>query len=285
MILGCTSPLVPGELVIGEDIPAEFRYGVENSRLGDQVVVGPNGLLVSASGEGQVYWEDEPVEGPFKWLGWSGLRRVQADDTELWVDGVVVTTLDGIQALAAGEGGVFAATRHRLVAVDQSWSLPVAGVRRLAVGDQRLLAVVCAPDCVGKAWTFSGEDLGEVVSAGEGGDINEWKGVAWAGAPAWKEDAAPGKVCSEEGICIEGAPGDHLGASIAGGYSLGMYNKEITPPRQRIVPLEGGMILSLEQGLELHRVDLAGDGDSLVVGVPFMPHAGATTGAVVRIPL
>lgn len=285
MILGCTAPLVPGELVIGEDIPAEFRYGTENSRLGDQVVLGPNGLLASASGEAEVYWDEEPVGGPFKWLGWWGLRRVQANDSELWVDGQLWTTLEGIQALAAGEGGVFAATRQRLFALDQNWSLPVAGVRRLAVGQERLLAVVCAPGCVGKAWTFSGEELGEVVPAGEGGDITEWQGVAWAGAPGWKEDLAPGKVCSEQGICIEGVAGDHLGAAIAGGYSLGMYNKEITPPRQRVIPLYGGPILSLEQGLELHRVDLTGDGESLVVGVPFMPHAGATTGAVVWIVL
>ncbi|HNC97070.1 MAG TPA: hypothetical protein PKY30_04805 [Myxococcota bacterium] len=282
-MLACTAPLVPGELVIGEDIPAEFRYGTENSRLGDQVVWGPGGLLASAPGEGQVYWEEQPVDGPTKWLGWWGLRRVQADTSELWVDGELVATPDGLQAMTAGEVGVFGATRQRLFALEQGWSLPVAGVRRLALGEERLLAVVCAPDCVGKAWTFSGEELGEVVAAGEGGDIAEWKGVAWAGTPAWKEGAAAGKVCSEEGICLEGVLGDHLGAAIAGGYSLGMYNKEITPPRQRIVPLEGGTILSLEQGLELHRVDLTGDGQNLIVGVPFLPHAGDPTGAVIRI--
>ncbi len=284
-MFGCTAPLVPGELVIGEDIPAEFRYGSEGAQLGYQLALGSPGLLASATGEGQVYWEDQAVGGPTKWLGWWGEHRVQANPSEVWVDGEVFATPDELQSFAAGDGGIFGATRQRLFRLDQGWSLPVAGVRRLALGSERLLAVVCTPDCVGKAWTFSGEALGEVVEAGEGGDIGEWEGVAWAGAPAWKESAAAGKICSEQGICVEGTLGDHLGAAIAGGYSLGMYNKEITPPRQRIVSLDGGTVLSLEQGSELQHVDLVGDGTTLVVGVPFMPHAGSATGAIVRIPL
>lgn len=283
LIFGCTAPLVPGELVLGEDIPAVFEYGTEDSRYGASVAWREEHLLVGAPGARKSWLDGELLEGPYEWLAWFGEQRVQADGQYLWVNGAWVADFPHAVAMAASEEALVVATRKGLQRMDQPWNVPVEGIISLALGESRVLAVVCNPDCEGHAWSLSGDDLGKVTEAGERGGIAEWEGMAWGGDPQWRVDEDPGRVCNEAGECLEGMPGDHLGATIAGGYTAGMFNKRITPPRLRIVPLGEGPVYVMETGAEQQEVTLGGDVTTLVVGAPYLPHDETPSGAVVRV--
>jgi hypothetical protein len=269
-------------VVLGEDVPATFTYGAEDSRFGAVVSLHEGHLLVGEPGAKVAELDGEPLDGPYEWLGWFGDTPVQADAHWLWEDRSYREDLDHAVAMAAGPAAVVVATKTSLRRVDVPWSVPVTGITALAVGQERVLAVVCAPDCRGQAWSLEGKDLGKVVEAGPGGAITEWNGTVWAGNPRWTANADPGRVCSEDGTCIEGEAGDHLGASLGGGYAVGMFNKDANPPRLRVVPLEEGPVYVMEVGSELQEVAVGGDADTLVVGAPYVPHNGLPSGVVVQ---
>lgn len=286
LILGCSASLVPGEVVLGVDIPAEFSYGsVENARYGAALAQQDGHLLIGSPGEKVARLDGEILEGPYEWLGWWEGKVVQADARLFWVDHQLYMELQGASSWGAGPAGLVVSKGGRLLRLDQPWALDVPGIQAVYSGETRILAVVCKGVCAGYAWTPEGVPLGEVLRAGDGGAITEWQGQAWAGDPRWSIDADPGIVCAEDGHCIEGEPGDHIGAAIHGGYTVGMFNKEINPPRQRIVPLEGGTVYVLEEGAELQETTINVEDGHMVVGAPYVPYQGIPSGMVVQTDL
>jgi hypothetical protein len=192
----------------------------------------------------------------------------------VWVDGEVVATQAEARVWAVGDAGVVYADKGRVGLVG-GWEVARSGVGALAIGS-RVLARV--GDHV-EAWDLDGEELPIDLPAGDGGAVAEWAGVAWAGNPADDEDEGAGRVCAEDGRCVEGEAGDHLGRAIGGGYTVGEFNKWIVPARARVVPLEGGAVYAMEVGAEVQPMAVAGDGGRVIVGAPYYPREGEPAGA------
>ena len=268
---------------MGQDIAATFSYGSENARYGASVAWSEEGLLVGAPGERVARLDGEVLEGPYEWVGWSDGRLIQADGTYFWVDRALAYTLDGAIAWGAGPAGLYAATHEGLVRLDDPWVVGQRGIQSIYAGENRVLAVICDPpqSCGAFAFTPEGKALGEIGEAGAEGAILEVDGVAWAGAPDWDHGEAPGRVCSENGNCIQGLPGDHLGRSLAPGFAVGMFNREAMPPRLRVVPfVEGNPVYVLEEGSEYQEVAVSAGPGVLVVGSPYAMYGGLPAGMV-----
>lgn len=275
-LAACFDPLVD-ERVIGLDVAAETWEGGELDRLGE--VVATDGLRVAATanGAGAVWVDGAPEGGPSKFVGWSegALIQVGADGT-VYRDGAALATLEGVRLWAVGEAGVAWASGSALGWVGgESWAQ--SGVQALAVGDARLLGLVCDGGCVLRAW---GEQVEDLMEGEAGGAVAEWEGVAWAGFPADDDAEGAGRACAEDGRCVEGIPGDHLGRHIGGGHVAGEFNKWQVPARARILSLDGGPTLAMEEGAETQPVTLDGRDGLLVVGAPYVAVAGAPAGIV-----
>jgi hypothetical protein len=281
---GCTAPLLPGEVVLGVEQAATFVYGDPGAHLGASVAARADRWIASAPGEGTTWIDGAPTDVPSAWVGWWGEREIRVDaEGRVFVDGDAAWTVAGAHAWAAGDAGVLAATATGLVWVDAARAVPMEGLAAVAWGTDRILGVVCgSAGCEAHAWDDTGADLGVFAAAGEGGAVGEWDGVAWAGDPAWDDPTGAGTVCAEGGTCVSGAPGDHLGAAIGGGYTAGTFNKDVDPPRARIVALDGGTTFVLEAGAELQPIELSGD-DTLVIGAPYHPAHGEPSGAVIVV--
>ncbi len=281
-LAACTAPLVD-ERVLGVDVPATFTYGAPGDRLGAAVAATGDRWLAAAPGAGQTWRDGVPGDVASAWVGLWGEREVFVDAAGgVSVDGEARWSVPDALAWAAGPNGVLVATPDGLEVLDPPLDVPVRGARAVAWGAERLLALVCDPDCVGLAWDLDGAALGVLAEGGDGGAVGEWAGVAWVGAPAWEDPEGPGRVCAEDGTCRDGLPGDHLGATIGAGHAAGTFNKWIVPARARLVPLDGGPALAVEEGAEIQPLHLAGD-DVLVLGAPYMAAGGLPAGAVVVV--
>ncbi|MDP2305300.1 MAG: hypothetical protein Q8P18_04655 [Pseudomonadota bacterium] len=285
VLLGCAAPLLPNEKVLGVEQVAAFTFGGPGDHLGASVAARGERWLASAPGSGRTWRDGEAGDAPSVWVGWLGESEVLVSGGgRVTVDGVARYTLADATAWAASADALIAATPAGLVFVDQERVVPVEGLESVALGVDRVLGLVCGSDgCAGYAWSFEGVSLGPYATGGEGGAVGEWAGQAWAGAPAWDDPEGAGEVCAEDGACLAGLPGDHLGAAIGGGYAAGTFNKWVVPPRARFVPLDGGTVYSLEAGAELQPLVLAGD-DVLVIGAPYMAAHGEPSGAVIQVP-
>jgi hypothetical protein len=283
IFVACAAPLLDGERVLGVDVPAEFIFGAPGDRLGSAVAGRGDRWIATAPGASRTWRDGEPGDVASAWVGfWGESEVLVTSDGTLTVNGELSAEIPDATAWAFGENGIAFATVDGLRVLDPPLAVAVRGVEALAWGERRLLARVCDPACVGMAWALDGEALGAYAPAGAGGAVGEWDGVAWAGAPAWDEPEAPGRVCSEAGVCVDGLPGDHLGATLGGGFTAGTFNKWVVPARARLVPLDGGDVLALETGAEAQPLHLAGD-TRLVVGAPYAASEGLPAGAVVTV--
>ena len=284
-LLACTAPLLDGEAVLGVDRTASFTYGGPEERLGAAVAARGAAWLASAPGAGATWRDGTRRDEASAWVGFLGESEVIVTATgEIRVDGAAYGRVADAVGWAVGPRGVLAATVSGLEWLEGTLVVPAQGVRAVAWGEDRLLAVVCEDSgCAGHAWSLDGVPLGAFAPADADGAVGEWRGRAWAGAPAWDEPEGRGRACAEDGACVEGLPGDHLGAAIGGGHTVGTFNKWIVPARSRIVPLEGGTVLALETGAEIQPIVLSGDGGPLVIGAPYQPHDGLPAGAVVTV--
>ncbi len=274
VLLGCFVPLVD-ERVIGVDIPAVERFGAPDSRFGAQVAV--HGESWAATGVGCAVVDGVGVDG-LVYAGWSGDALVTADATgRWWIDGVAQPRVVGARQWAAGAAGI-AVWDGATVRLPDGSTVDREAVQALAVGTDAVHLLDCADGCTASSW-IDGAPVA-TWAAGEGGGIGEWDGVAWAGDPEPDDDDGAGRVCTAEGRCVVGEPGDHLGLAVGGGYAGGTFNKWIVPGRARFVPLDGGPVYALEVGAENQPHALAGDADTLVVGAPYYPHGGGPTGMV-----
>ena len=148
------------------------------------------------------------------------------------------------------------------------YSSTLAGVRRVAVGQERILALRCADGaCAALAWYPAVDQWTELGEAGEGGALVEADGVAWWGDPQLEDAKGTGSVCSEEGTCLQGLEGDHLGRELCRTHAAGVFNKWIVPARMRIVPLAGGPTLAVERAAPSRPPALDSDGSSLAIGI------------------
>jgi hypothetical protein len=91
-------------------------------------------------------------------------------------------------------------------------------------------------------------------------------------------------VRCEDGREIHGLGGDHLGRAIGGGWTAGTFNKWVVPARARVVPLDGGEVLALEEGAEGQPLAVAAEEGLLVVGAPYEANGGGPAGAVYEVP-
>ena len=278
-LLGCTTPLIE-ERVVEADVHATWSMGGENDLFGDSVAWREGQLLVAAPGRGCAYLDGEALGTPADWVGWISADRVQAGrDGRVEVDGEARWQAGALAFFAVGERGAVGSTVDTLW-TDDAGAVASPGIQNVGVGEDRRLAVVCDSACGARAFDDSGADVGEVAPAGHLGAVAEWRGVAWAGDPQWEDDDGAGRVCSEDGVCVEGLPGDHLGVSIGGGYAAGVFNKWVVPPRARVVPLVDGAVYAFERGVETRPLALSGDGSTLVIGSPWYPVDGRASGAV-----
>lgn len=294
--LGCTHPLLVGELVVPGDLPVEAWWGADGAALGTDVAVRADGEVAAlAPGEGAV------------WVGRPGEEALRVDRSELsaaavWFDakgrvvvgspreGVTVWTGDAWEAIGRVDealvyrGGPFgwaAATPEGVVHSDgRSWA--VAGVRTLALDERRVVALACGVTC--EAWDL-GLDAARVGPAGDGGDVALEDGVAWWGDPELTDAVGAGRAVSETGEQVEGLPGDHLGRRLGGGWVSGSLNEHTVPRRLRLLPLAGGEALAVDRLVAGTPAAMAVGPDGLVVGLAAWPGAAGRAGAVLVVPV
>ena len=292
LLSGCTTDLLPGESVVGVDVPATRWDGAADERFGASVAVGwatapavPELLTLEDDGAGSAV-----PDVPALWVGQGAAHVYAAGESGMWWrDGALQDSRFEEARWAAGPAGIVVADTDGWWLPEQQVGFAVHGIAAIALGEARVLAAVCAPACTTRAWTLHGEERPIDLPVGAGGALGEWRGVAWAGDPA---DAAPdgaGQVCNEQGLCIDGMLGDHLGRTIGGGYAAGTFNKWVVPARARLVPLpegtEEGPVFVLESGAEDQPLALAGDGASLWIGAPYFAQQGQPGGVVYRVDL
>jgi hypothetical protein len=283
----CSAPLLPGERVVGVDVPARRYDGVEGSLLGASVATEGGAWLAAAPGAGELWRDGVATDGSAVHVGfWDGrLVRVDAEGRVI-VDEEVLLQEPRAFAWASGGAGLAAATPSGLWLLPSPDGAPVRvalnGVRAVAADDHgapRWLVRRCAgADCTVDALSADGALQGAVMAAPGDGAIGAWAGRVWAGDPDW--DGGAGRVCADDGACVAGLEGDGLGASLGGGFAAGVFNSRIVPARARVVALDGADVLTLETGAELQPLALAGDDGQLVVGAPYHAVGGAPAGSV-----
>lgn len=280
-VAGCAAPLLPGESVIGVDAPAQRWDGAPGERFG--AAVAPGWATAAGVPALRALDDAEPADAgvPADWVG-VGADHVYASGAggAWWRDGVRAAIDVPDARWAAGPAGLVIADADGWWMPETDVRVAARGITAVALGDDRVLAAV---DGAVRAWGLDGAAQDITLAIGEGGALGEWQGRAWAGSP---EDATPdgaGRVCAEDGACIDGLAGDHLGRALGGGYAAGTFNKWIVPARARFVPLEGGVTQAMEDGQEDQPVTVAGDADGVWFGAPWFEQDGLPGGVVYRV--
>jgi len=289
---------VPGELE-----SSSYR-GVQGAALGAAVALDGEALLAGAPGLGQVWRLDTGavVQGNDelgRWVWWNqgrpfaaqpltGVFDIGGEEAELlwetpganvfavgWmadVFRVATATAEGVQLW--DEAGAI------LARLDQ------AGVQQLAIGHDRVLLIRCVEaGCEATAWRPEGEALEVLGSAGDGGAVIEVEGVAWWGDPQLERATGAGRVCAEDGRCIEGIEGDHLGRRLSSTHAAGVFNTWALPARLRLAPLDGGPVLAIDRAPPSRPPALHSQGGSLAVGLPSDGVSGWGEGRVLVVAL
>lgn len=284
---GCGDDLLPGELVLGVEVPATVTYGDAESRFGAALAWNGVALAVAAPGAGEVTVGADTSGGPANLVAWVGTELVRVGAGAATVGEADAPELAGAAAIVAFDDALYFGDDSGVGRLG-GWRVSLPGVRAVAADDERVLVLACAETCqVAALSTDSGAplELEEALGGGEGGAVSLAAGLACAGDPDLDDPDGAGRVSCEGGLQVEGAPGEHLGQAIGAGYAAGTFDKWIVPPRARIVPLAGGGIFVLESGAENQPLVLAGDEGHLFVGDPFHPHAGLPSGAVFAVEL
>ncbi len=282
LLIGCTGALLPGERVLGDEVPASVIEGEAGSGFGSSVAIGVNAdgevtvligapdigqvMTVSASGEpgwrlsgegagfgtrvgwvGTHPWAWDPGRGLY-WLEW-----FLPDEASTPGDTAVDVCADSEVLIRDGRGETVACGEDGFIAT-------------------RCEGAVCAVEALGS-------DLdGEETSAGSA--VGFWGDTACYGDARVESDEARGDVRCEDGTKVSGEPGDHLGLAIGGGRVAGLFNRHLQPPRARIVPLEGGDVWVVDRAAERSRISLDGGHGLFAVGVPGFGATEAREGRV-----
>ncbi len=281
LLLACTSDILEGEWILPGEITGTVVYGESGEELGGAVAYEAGKWLAGAPQSGRVLLDGEEIfrdyagRGQFLWfddtdpfLGVPGVGIVDLATGEVIVD------LPEAMVFAGGEGQWTVATAEG-VHTSQGQSYSLTGVRRLAVDGNRILALACNDGC--EVWEI-GDTLLALGNAGPSGAVGFWNGEAWWSDPQ-EEEGGRGLVYSEGGAELEGLEGDHLGRSLGGGYVSGAMNWRVAPRRIRLLSLEGQSTLAVVRSAGARPVLLAGDPDTLVVGIPGWTQEGQKAGA------
>lgn len=302
--LGCSSDLLPGELVVPGELAAVSYEGSPGSALGASVALGEQDLLAGATGSGSAlllqsgaesfgpaglgawtWWRDEL---PFAAVADGGVYRVDGEQAALVFETPGATSFaagwaaDGFRVVSSSSRGVqiFGAEGERL------GSLDLSGVQRVALGQERVLALRCdAAGCGAYAWYPADGELELLGQAGDGGGLVEAEGVAWWGDPELDEESGAGRVCSELGDCIEGLLGDHMGRSLCESHAAGVFNTWLQPARIRIVPLQGGSVLAVDRSAPTRPPALHQRDGLLAIGLPGYGTTQRNQGRVLSVEL
>lgn len=270
LVVGCGGDLLPGEQVLGEEVPVAVVEGSPGEDLGVAVAAGlldgAPAVLVAAPGAGRVDHLDPAGRLVARWWGpvGFGLDVAIADGRAVAIEpGVGVRRLDDGELLVAdGDARHIAACP--------------GGEIRTAAGDDA--DVACGPggedlrrSCDGDRCVvlLDGEELAVVEAGGAvafDGDRACWGEIMAA------EPTGTGRVRCADGTEIVGLEGEHLGASMAGGdqgeaLAAGVFDKWIVPARARIHPIGGGTVLAVDQADENARLALARGSGLVAVGV------------------
>ncbi len=290
---GCQADLLPGEWVVPGELSAVEVLGPAG--LGEVLAAGESGALISAGQEVWfVDWSGVPI------LSWDAGGEVAAlwwaeDDAAMaGVRGRGVVRLEDGALIAdrasarvfVGHGGGWALADDVGVETSEGQRHELSGVRALALGDARLLALTCAQGGGCEAVELSGAPdaprraLGE---AGEGGAvILDADGVAWWSDPMLGVEDASGVVHAEDGRGVVGEPGDQLGRSMSPAFVVGVTNPIDAPRRARALPLRDptAPVLALVGGSPDRPVRVVSEGDRLLLGCPERPGPEGIDGAV-----
>ena len=247
-LLACGGLLPAGELALIWEHPVSMdTYGERGL-----------GALVVAD---DASWStpDEDPSPQAIWWGPQGQRMVGAEDG-LYQDGQRIRSVDGA-LMWAGQG-------ERVICVREPWfydelgnTWPYEGeVVDVAVDEQRWLALICDDRCEVL------DPEGVLGEAGPRGRVSLHEGRACWSDP---QEGPGGVLRCEDGLELEGLPGDALGTALDGGWAAGRLNEYQVPNRLRLVPLDGGTVLSLDRYTPAMPPALAVEGQQLVLGLPW----------------
>ncbi len=258
--------------MLGDEVPAVVLDGAAGSQFGASVAIGRGedgaitivigapaaGTVRAVSASGETLWSTSGESGLGTRVGW-------ADGVAwAWTPGVGVEGLNG-------------------AVTPPEWSLPSAtAVDICPDGDARARTgrgedAVCGEgiegrsrcngmNCTVEMNTGSGwEEVGETSPGSDLAVTSE--ALCWGDAHLLKEHARGGVQCTNSRL-RRGLSGDHLGLSIGGQRAAGVFNRHLTPPRGRIVPLDGGEVWVVDRAAERSRIALDGGEGLVVVGVP-----------------
>ncbi len=287
LLAGCAASLLPGEAVLGEDVAAVAVTGEAGAALGTRLALGPEGLLATAPGLGEVWGID--ADGAVRWR-WAVAPAGGLLDA-WWGP-------EGAEALVRGEG-IFRrdpdaeGPGERVRALDETWTaaapcpdgsvaLAEGAGSAVACGEAGELRSTCAEGscAVSLRDPATGEEvvLDETTpgsAVGFRGDGTACWGDVRAEEPTWT-----GEVRCADGLVLSGAEGEHLGVALAGDRAAGWFDKWIVPARARALDLGGGEAWVVDRAAERSRLALA-SGDGLwAVGAPGWMGHDAWTGRV-----
>jgi hypothetical protein len=282
LLLACAADPVPGEWFIPGEIPAEVAIGAPDSGFGSAVAVSGGRWLVASPAARRVEVVGEgALEGMVPAAVWfdgeAALAGFAGEGVFEVLSGAPVQETPDARVFA-GEAGLWVAAGNERVRASDGREWVLADTRALAVGEGRILALACGGGC--RAWELGEGAPLELGEAGEEGRVALWGGLAWWSDPQTADPDGAGRVRSEAGDERAGDPGDHLGRGLGGGYASGTMNPNQAPVRARIVSLEGGATLAFDRAAETRPLALAGDGDTLLIGAPAIPHTSGVIGAV-----
>ena len=280
-LLGCGADLLPGEVVLGDEHPAITIEGSPGSGFGAAVAVteGDGGelrVLVGAPDVGEVTALDAQGD-----VLWSVRGEVGLGTRVGWHQGRPWAWAPGGEVLMDIDQSMQGAS------TDDSTAVTVCPDGEVLTRSEAGADIACASGgriataCEGTACTVerSGSQIDqEVTSAGSA--VGFWGSTACFGDARIAQEEAPGGVWCEDGVTVEGLPGDHLGLAIAGGRAAGVFNRHIRPPRARIVSLDDGDVWAVDRAAERSRIALGAGGGIVAVGVPGFGQGEAREGRV-----
>jgi len=273
------APLVPGEFVLVEEVPAVRVDGSADARFGAAVAARDGRFVAGLPGAGAVWELDASGAIVDEWVGPGFGFQVGLDAEGPWT----FVVGQGVWRLAAdGEVGLIvddAVATSVASCPDGDWARVEGTDDAVVCGDFGVLERSClGTDCV---VAHDGDPVGE----GEAGGAL-WlddAGPCW-GLPDLRVHPAPGGWACADGRRGQGVEGDHLGLGLEATYSAGVFDKWTVPARARIVPREGGDVWVVDDAAWGAHVTLAGDEDTVMVGISRAGGDLLTDGRVYLVP-